>query len=318
MSENSTCPRVLGCDVGKDTIVIFDSLTGTTQTVENTVKALKRVLARFERDTFVVCEATGGYESALLMTAFNLGLPVHRGDPRKTSAFLRSLRGHGKTDTVDAKGLTRYGQERQAELPLWRPPAPAREILCQLVRLRTDLVADRASYSRRLQAPGAGIDKRHIRSLITSFDRRIEAVEADIAAQLANDDPLRRIVDLIQQIPGCGPVTAIMVVALMPELGQLSRRQAASLGGLAPHPRQSGKADGYRNVRGGRRDLRAVLFMAALSASRHNPHLRAFYLRLLDAGKKRIVAIVAVARKLITIINAKVRDAQFQPIEHLS
>ena len=124
MTENATCPRVLGCDVGKDTIVIFDSLTGTTQTVDSTVKALKHVLARFERDTFVVCEATGGYETALLMTAFSLELPVHRGDPRKTSAFLRSLRGHGKTDTLDARGLTRYGQERQAELPRWRPPRP--------------------------------------------------------------------------------------------------------------------------------------------------------------------------------------------------
>ena len=318
MTGNTTCPRVLGCDVGKDTIVIFDSLTGTTQTVDNTVKALKHVLARFERDTFVVCEATGGYETALLMTAFSLGLPVHRGDPRKTSAFLRSLRGHGKTDTLDARGLTRYGQERQAEVPLWRPPAMAQEALRRLGRLRTDLVADRASYMRRFKAPGSGVDKRHIRSLIKSFDRRIEAVEADIAVQVAADDQLRRIVKLIQQIPGCGPVTAIMLVALMPELGQLSRRQAASLGGLAPHPRQSGKADGYRRVRGGRRDLRAVLFMAALSASRHNPALRTFYLRLRDAGKKPIVAIVAVARKLITIINAKVRDAFFQPIEQLS
>lgn len=318
MTENATCPRVLGCDVGKDAIVIFDSLTATTQTVDNTVKALKHALARFERDTFVVCEATGGYESALLMTAFNLGMPVHRGDPRKTSAFLRSLRGHGKTDNLDSRGLTRYGQERQAELPLWRPPAVAQEALCQLARLRTDLVADRASYMRRFKAPGSSVDKRHIQSLIKSFDHRIEAVEADIAAEVAADDPLRRIVQLIQQIPGCGPVTAIMLVALMPELGQLSRRQAASLGGLAPHPRQSGKADGYRNVRGGRRDLRAVLFMAALSASQHNPQLRAFYLRLIQAGKKPIVAIVAVARKLITIVNAKVRDAFFQPIEQLS
>lgn len=186
------------------------------------------------------------------------------------------------------------------------------------MRLRADLVADRANYARRLAAPGSGVDKRHIRRLIESFERRIEAVESDIAAQVNADDQLRRIVKLIQHIPGCGPVTAIMLVALMPELGQVSRRQAAALVGLAPHPRQSGKADGYRNVRGGRRDLRAVLFMAAMSARQHHPDLRTFYFRLVEAGKKPLVAIIAVARKLITIINAKVRDAQFQPIEHLS
>ena len=318
MTENTTCTRVLGCDVGKDTIVIFDSLTATTQTVDNTLKALTRVLGRCERDTFVVCEATGGYETALLTAAAALGLPAHRGDPRKTSAFLRSLRSHGKTDNLDARGLTRYGLERQAELPHWRPPAKTHEALRRLVRLRTDLVADRASYARRLTAPGSGVDKRHIRGLIKSFERRIKAVEADIAAQVDADDQLRRIVQLIRHIPGCGPVTAIMLVALMPELGQLSRRQAAALVGLAPHPRQSGKTDGYRRVKGGRRDLRAVLFMAAMSARRHHPDLKAFYLRLTQAGKKRIVAIIAVARKLITIINAKVRDAFFQPIEQLS
>jgi transposase len=318
MTENATCARVLGCDVGKDTIVIFDSLTGATQMVDNTLKALARVLAGFGRDTFVVCEATGGFETALLSAATALGMPAHRGDPRKTSAFLRSLRSHGKTDNLDAHGLTRYGLERQAELPLWQPPAKTHEALQQLVRLRADLVADRANYARRLAAPGSGVDKRHIRGVIRSFERRIEAVEADIAAQVEADDQLRRIVKLIQHIPGCGPVTAVMLVALMPELGQLSRRQAAALVGLAPHPRQSGKADGYRSVRGGRRDIRAVLFMAAMSARQHNPDLKAFYLRLIEAGKKPLVAIIAVARKLITIINAKVRDAQLQPIEHLS
>lgn len=190
------------------------------------------------------------------------------------------------------------------------------------MRLRADLVADRANYARRLAAPGSGsgsdVDKRHIRGLIKSFERRIKAVEADIAAQVDADDPLRRIVELIRHIPGCGPVTAVTLAALMPELGQLSRRQAAALVGLAPHPRQSGKADGYRLVKGGRRDLRPVLLMAAMSARQHHPDLRAFHLRLVQAGKKPLVAIIAVARKLITIINAKIRDAFFQPIEHLS
>ena len=318
MSENATSARVLGCDVGKDSVVVFDSLTATTQTVKNTVAALTRALDHLERDTLVVCEATGGYETALLTTAVTLGLPVHRGDPRKISAFLRSLRGHGKTDTLDARGLTRYGRERHDELSRWQPPAKAQQALRQLVRLRTDLVADRASYVRRLKAPSASVDKRHIQSLIKSFDRRIKAVEADIAEHLASDDRLHRTVHEIQKIPGCGPITAVTLAALMPELGQLSRRQAASLAGLAPHPKDSGKSKGYRSVKGGRQDLRAVLFMAAMAARRYNPDLRAFHLKLIQNGKKPIVAIIAVARKLITIINAKLRDAFFQPLQQLS
>jgi transposase len=215
-------------------------------------------------------------------------------------------------------GLARYGQERQAELPRWQPTVKGQQALRQLVRLRADLVADRANYTRRLKAPGASVDKRHIRCLIKSFDRRIKAVEGDIAAQVTADARLHRTVHLIQDIPGCGPITAITIAALMPELGQLSRRQAASLTGLAPHPRQSGKADAYRRVKGGRRDLRAILFLAAMAARRYNPELKAFYLRLRHAGKKPLVAIIAVARKLITIINARVRDALFQNIQQLS
>jgi transposase len=305
--ETPRAIHVIGCDVAKDTVVMCDSATGTVHTVDNTMKALRPILRRMA-PAFVVCEATGGYEAALLAAAVREGLPAHRGDPRKISAFLRSLRSVAKTDPIDAKGLARYGQERHDQLPLWQPPAKIQQTLQQLVRLRADMVASRADYARRLKAPGAAAAKTHILTLIRSFDSRITALSSQISRLVTADTRISLMVNTIIQIPGCGPITATTLAATMPELGQLSGRQAAALSGTAPHPRDSGQHKAYRAVRGGRQDIKHALFMAALAASRHNPQLKPFYDRLIANGKKPIVAIVATARKLITIINAKIRD----------
>ncbi|MFO1119884.1 MAG: transposase [Rhodospirillales bacterium] len=125
-----------------------------------------------------------------------------------------------------------------------------------------------------------------------------------------NDPATAAAVALIEEIPGCGHRTAVTLAALMPELGTLSRRRAASLAGLAPHPRQSGQHDGYRRVRGGRPEVKRALFMAAMAARNHNPDLKTVYNRLIANGKKPLVALTALMRKLITIINARIRDAR--------
>ncbi|NBD94920.1 MAG: transposase [Gammaproteobacteria bacterium] len=317
MAEVTNPQRVLGCDVGKDTIVIFDSLTSTAQTVANTAGALKRVMAGLGDDTLIVCEATGGHEATLLAIATQAGMPAHRADPRKARAFIRSLRSHGKTDVIDAQALARYGLERRPELSLWHPPSAAQNALQSMVRLRADLVRDRADYTRRLKAPGDGPDKAHIRATIEALTDRIAALQVDIDNLVSHDRKLATTVTTIQDIPGCGPKTAIALAALMPELGQMTRRQAAALAGLAPHPKQSGQTDAYRRVRGGRRDAKTALFLAAMAARRFNPDLRRHYDSLRERGKKPIVAIIAIARKLITIINARIRDAFFPPTHQL-
>lgn len=309
MSEATNRRRVLGCDVGRDSVVVFDSLTGTGQTLDNTPKALRRLVSDLSGDVLVVCEATGGHEATLLSVAVDAGLPAHRADPRKASAFIRSLRGHGKTDRIDAQGLCRYGLERGRELAPWQPPTESQTALRGLVRLRADLVRDRSDDARRLKAPGDGPDKRHIRATIEALNSRIAAIETDIDRRIKDDRQLADTVATIRDIPGCGAKTAIALAALMPELGHMNRRQAAALAGLAPHPNQSGSTDGYRRVRGGRRDIKSALFMAAMAARRFNPKLRDHYDSLRLRGKKPIVAIVAIARKLITIINARIRDA---------
>lgn len=312
------CVRVLGCDVGKDEIVICDARTGQIETVENRPPALGAFFASVQGESFVVCEATGGYEAALIAAAHDAGSAVHRADPRKAKAFARSLRPYGKTDDLDAQALALYGKERQATLPRWTPKPQALDDLQKLVRLRIDLVQCRADYKRREKAPGTGPDKAHIKRFIDGLSVQIEQIEADIESCLGKEDSLHRTVDVIEAIPGCGHITAVTLAGLMPELGLLSRRQAASLAGLAPHPDTSGKRDGYRSTRGGRPDIKRAMFIAILSAKTHNPAIKQTYDRLLAEGKKKMVAIVACARKLITIINAKVRDAIYLPNQQLS
>lgn len=316
-TTSPTTPHVLGCDVGKDSITVFDTASEMHCTVPNTPKEIKAFMRKQGRGALLVCEATGGHETLLLQAASAAGLQAVRADPGKAAAYVRSFRSHGKTDRIDARALARYGQERGHFLPCWQPPSEAQQALAKLVRLRADLVSDRADHTRRLKAPGDGPDKRHIEAMIEALSQRIALVEADIERYRLRDPHLAQAAAIVEAIPGCGPKTAIVLAALMPELGQLNRSQAAALAGLAPHPKQSGKADAYRRIRGGRREIRTAMFMAALAASRYNPKLKAHYQQLIGRGKKPIVALTAVARKLITIINARIRDALFPQHEQL-
>lgn len=313
----SAMPRVLGCDVGKDEITVFDNAADKHAKVANTPAAIKAFVKKQDSGVLLVCEATGGYEILLLQAATAAGLQAVRADPAKSAAFARSLRPHGKNDKIDAAMLAQYGLERGHALPRWQPPGEAQQALAGLVRLRADLVSDRADYIRRLKAPGDGPDKQHITGTIEMLAERIALLEADIERCRRRDPHLAQVTAIVEAVPGCGPKTAVVLAALMPELGQLNRGQAAALAGLAPHPKQSGRADAYRRVRGGRHEVRTAMFMAALTASRYHPELKAHYQQLTARGKKRIVAIMAVARKLITIINAKIRDAIFSQTSEL-
>jgi transposase len=301
--------RFIGCDVGKTTIVVFDSMTGRLRSIANEPEALSDFASRLEPTSFVVCEATGGYEGALLAALLAAGVPVHRADARKVKAFIRSFGTIGKTDAIDAKALARYGNDRSAELARWQARDHDRLRLQALVLIRRDLVRDRLAYANRRAAPGAGPAHAHLDALLASFDAQINAVEADINALTAQCEPIARAVKTLIAIKGMGARTATALIALVPELGSLGRRQAAALAGLAPHPKQSGVTDAYRRTRGGRPEVKRILFMAALAARNHNPTLKAFYQRLVQAGKKPLVAITAIMRKLVVIANAKLRAA---------
>ena len=307
-SVSTPASRFIGCDVSKSTIVVFDDTTGRTRTVANQPESLARFAAGLDPSCLVVCEATGGYEVALLDALLAANVPAHRADARKIKAFIRSFGTLGKTDTLDAKAIARYARERGPQLARWQPPDPDRATLQALVLTRDDFVRQRTAFSNRRQAPGAEPVRPHLDDLLACIDRQIKAIELRIAAILKASQPLKRDADILTSIPGIGFKTAADLLALMPELGFLDRRQAAALASLAPHPRQSGNVNAYRRTKGGRPEIKRALFMAAMAASNHHPTLRPFFLKLLANGKKKLVALTALMRKLVIIANAKLRQ----------
>lgn len=299
--------RVLGADVAKASVVLFDSLTRRTWSVANTPEALLKALAPFADYELMVCEVTGGYERAVLDAAFAVGLPAHRADPLRVKRYIASLGGAAKTDGIDAGWLGRYGQERGASLHLWRPNDADRDALASLVRHRQALVDSRVEAKNRRAAPGCQAIAAFLDEQIAFLDKQIQALDKAIAGLIARTPTLAADEARLRSVVGFGPVVARTLIALLPVLGSLNRRQAACLAGLAPHPRDSGKLCGRRRTGPGRDGLRALLFMAALTAARAHPDLKLFAERLVQAGKPKRLAIVAVARKLIVLANALLR-----------
>lgn len=298
----------IGCDVGKASIVVFDSRDATTRTIANEPTALAEFAATLEAGCLVICEATGGYEADLLETICAADRDVHRADARKVKAFIRSLGTLGKSDAIDARALARYGEERHDRLARWQPRDADRQQLQTLVLARRELVRQRVACSNRLAAPGAAPVAERLQRIMTLLNQEIAGLEADIAQLIDHSMVLTRAVTVVRTLRGFGPAVAAGVIALMPELGTLGRRQAAALAGLAPHPNQSGSADRYRRTRGGRPEVKQILFMAAMAAVRSDPTMQAFYRRLIGNGKKPLVALTAVMRKMIVTANARLRD----------
>jgi transposase len=310
MTTASNAPAgFIGCDVGKTTIVVFDSRDGRTIDIPNRRQDLARFASRLDNTCLVVCEATGGHEATLLDVLVQAGIAAHRADARKVKAFIRSFGIMGKTDAIDARALAEYGQERHTKLAPWQAPDKHRGELQTLVLTRRDLVAERLAYTNRLGAPGAHTVQPYLKPLLDYLSALIKAIDAAIDALIRAHKPFARAAKVLRKIAGIGPATAAALIALMPELGRLNRRKAAALAGLAPHPRQSGATDAYRRTKGGRPEVKRILFMAALSAAKHNTDLRAFYKKLIANGKKPLVALTAVMRKLVVICNARLRES---------
>jgi transposase len=260
----------------------------------------------------VVLEATGGYETQLIAFLLSHRVAVHRADPLTARHFLKSLRLNAKTDALDATALARYAAERQASLCVCRPGSPAQAQLQALLSRRQDLVAMRVAEKNRLKHPRYQVLKASIHAVMATLTQQIKALEQQIETLIAQSQALTAKLTVLTAVKGVGRQTAYTLLAAMPELGSLSRRQAASLAGCAPHPRDSGKTKAYRSTTGGRAAIKRALFMAAMAARRSNTTLKPFYQRLVQNGKKPIVALTALMRKLITILNAKIRDAQIQ------
>lgn len=295
----------IGVDIAKDWIDVFHLATAKRERIATTGAALAR-FARTARGALVVLEASGGYERPLAEALARAGVDYARVNPRQAREFARATGRLAKTDRVDAELLAAMG--RALELAPTPVPDANRARLAALVARRDDLVAMIRSEKNRARQTGDRWIAREIARLVAVLERHIAAVEAEIEALLAADAELAEQSRRLRAVPGIGPVVAAVLIARLPELGQLGRRQIASLAGLAPHADDSGLRRGKRRIWGGRADVRRALYMAGFTASRYDPTLKAFRHRLEAAGKPVKLAITACARKLLTILNAMFRD----------
>lgn len=259
----------------------------------------------------VVLEATGGYERALVCALQAAGIAVARLNPRQARDFAKSLGVLAKTDRVDARVLRDFADmlARHRDLSKYITPLidARQQELAGMVTRRRQLVEMRvAEFNRLEQAPKRAA--KSIKAVLQTLDRQLERIDSDIDRFL--DDHFRHQRELLDTVKGVGPVTLMTLQACLPELGQLDRREIAKLVGVAPLSADSGGRKGKRRTWGGRGDIRAVLYMAALAAIRHNQVIREFHARLIAAGKIPKVAIVACMRKLLTILNAMARDGK--------
>lgn len=294
----------IGIDVSKRTldVCVLDGARWRCEQPEG-LSALVERLAGLESPQ-VVMEATGHYEWPLWEALTEAGISCSVVNPAHAHAFRRSLGKLAKTDAVDAELLATMGVTLKPKATVL--PSAERRRLQGLVKRRSQLV--RLQVAERNHAEHADKDMlKSVQRVRRTLEREVQKLEAMIAEQLRQVAELRELDALLQSVPGVGPAVSAGVLVHLPELGRVSKGEIAALAGLAPYNHDSGTMRGQRAIRAGRTPVRSLLYMAALVAARHNPRLKVLYGRLLAAGKPKKVALIAVARKLVTILNAMAR-----------
>ena len=301
-------PTWIGLDVAKDRVVMAvagEAATTTFLLAGDGVSALVAALHR-RGATLIVLEATGGYERPWVTACATADLPVVVVNPRQVRAFAHAVGRSAKTDAIDAHVLAAFAARVQ---PAVRPlPDAARRELDALVTRRQQLVVMCTAERHRLAQAQAQPVRRSLEAHIAWLEQQLDAADR-LLAEVIQQSPLwREQEDLLQSVPGIGPITARTLLASLPELGTLGHRPLAALVGVAPFNNDSGQHRGRRTTWGGRAPVRRVLYMAALTAIRCNPVVKAYYARLVAAGKRPKVALVAAMHKLLILLNAILRD----------
>ena len=294
----------IGVDVAKAEIDVFDGC-GYRRLKRSAVE-LAKWTASLSQNAFLVMEATGGYEQLVADQARERGLAVAIVNPRQVRDFAKATGQLAKTDRIDARVLSQYGQALQPRLTI--AMSEQQRELRALVDRRRDLVEARSAEKNRRKQAASNAVIESIDDHIEWLDKQIDALDTEIESELNKSIELKARFDRLCAVPGVGKVVATTLLIHLPELGRLNRKQIAALVGLAPLARDSGVMRGRRVIWAGRAQARSLLFMAAMVASRFNPPLKDFYGRLLSAGKPSKAALAAVARKLLTMLNAMLRD----------
>jgi transposase len=297
----------LGIDVGKTWLDVAQWGDTAVWRVTNDAAGVAEIMARVAAPELqlIAVEATGGYEQLLVQTMLTAGLPVAVVNPTRVRALAKATGKLAKTDSIDARLIAEYAGKIQ---PAALAPKEAQEIrLKALVARREQLVEMRTAEQNRLGTAHSSLHV-ELREHIDWLSTHIQALEAEIEQLVDSLPEWRAQAERLDSIPGVGFITAVTVLAEMPELGQLDRQKIAALAGLAPFNRDSGQKQGKRRIFGGRKGIRRVLYMACLSATKWNPVIRSLFERLLKKGKLFKVAITACMRKMLTIMNAMTRD----------
>lgn len=298
----------VGIDVSKDRLDVGVRPSGEAFAVERNAAGLERLTARLKElsPQIVALEATGGFETVAAAALAGAGLPVAIVNPAQIRAFAKALGQRAKTDPIDAAVIAHFAEATRPEV---RPlPDEATRLLADLVTRRRQIVEMIGAERQREKRMISRHLQKSIARLVKALEKELASVDTDIDDAVRGSPAWREKEDLLASVPGVGPIIARTLIAELPELGRLSRRQIAALAGLAPFTRQSGQWRGRSFIGGGRTVVRTALFMGAMVAKQHNPVLKAFFERLVAAGKPKMLAIIAVARKLLTILNAILRD----------
>jgi transposase len=298
----------VGIDVSKQRLDVHVLPGGEGFTVTRDGKGLEALVARLAsvNPTLVIVEATGGFETIVSAAIAGAALPLAVVNPAQVRHFAQAVGQRAKSDPIDAAMIARFGESVKPQ----PRPVPSEEalLLSELVTRRRQLIEMLgAERQREKHARNRAVHKslaRHIKTL----EKELLDIDQDIGGLVRGSPVWREKEDLLASVPGIGSTIARLLIADLPELGTLDRRKIASLAGLAPYVRQSGQWRGKSMIGGGRSAVRSGLFMAAMVASRYNPTLRTFHQRLITAGKPKMIALIAVARKLLTILNAILRE----------
>ena len=306
MSTNSE-ENWIGIDVSKTQLDVAVGQSGESWSCDNDDQGVAKTVERCRQlqPRLVVVESTGGLEARLVSELYLAKVRMALINPMRVREFSKAGGLLAKTDKLDARLLARFGQAVQPAPTCL--PSQEEQLLSALVSRRRQLIDIRTSETNRLGTAHAAT-RSSIEDLLACLNQRISELDAQIEQFIQDHPDFKAKDELLRSVPGIGPVTAAIVIADLPELGKLDRRKIAALVGVAPFNDDSGFRKGKRRIRGGRAALRTVLYMATISATRFNPIIQCFYDHLLEMGKLKKVALVACMRKLLTFLNAMLRD----------
>ena len=306
----TTKVHIVGVDVAKPSLE-YAIEEGCTEREDNTVEGVGRFIKRLSAlpaKARIICESTGSYQRLLVESALTAGLEVCVVQPGRARAFATAEGTLGKTDKIDAQMLRRYGCS--VDLHLMQPIDPQAEVLRELLESRRDVV-DRLVAVRNQLESARETKKKWLKRQERFLEKEEKALDKAIDEHVAKNKPLQDKIERLQQLNGVGPVVATTLVAYVPELGTLPGNTLSALVGVAPFPDDSSDRHGPRHIRGGRAAVRHVLYMAAVTAARSNPVLSVLYHRMIAAGKKPKVCLVAIMRRMLLVLNRLLADPNF-------